>query len=628
MAVTVSQTGTATWNNASATQDYTFTVAGGDQLAIFYIIQDNASGNAISSVTWDNGGTNQACTLIATQVLPTATNGSVNVYGVLNPTSGTKTLRVSQALNVGMTAEMQTYLGCITTSLAAACVNPLTASGTTVGANTLQGTAAQSGASGDMYVSAYVTPAAVVGLSDTTIYSLIPSGNSSAANLFQPAGSPHQLTATINANGAEWAAASFNIVAPLPPPATSGGAIYDGGVRFTRRVVYKSLAQPVFFTAPVVITNQWTQWPDLVPTRRKPVVDFQPWTFIPPPAQVFFPYGPWDDFTRRKPQYPDTQPQAWTGQNIAAPAPTMAWTNWPDFAPKKPVPLNFDSLALVQLAPQIWYPTQPWPDFLLRSKPVPDFVPWSFVATLAPWTDWTKWPDLVPTKPKPVVDFRPWSFVPPPAQVWFPYGPWDDFTRRKPQPLDTQPLIWSGFTPPPGFFLVPERWPDLIYRKPIPLNYVPLTLVQTVQVPWTQWTQWPDRIDKRPVPLNFNPLTLTLTPTVIVPWTQWTQWPDKIWRKPQPVDTGPFTVLLQLVRTPWNELSRWPELVPIRSKAGLHAALQQVQARFPGTISQATVTGILAAFEVNSDAAALAVYVIQSQPAVRAAVSIQEIGTI
>jgi len=366
---------------------------------------------------------------------------------------------------------------------------------------------------------------------------------------------------------------------------------YGGPSPFNTWVAVEIIAAPAGAAPPPI----WQPWPDFL-RRKPPLVDVRPWTFIPTPAQVFFPYAPWDDFTRRKPQPLDTAPLIWLGQTIVAPAPVMAWTNWPDFARKQQSPLNFDPLALVQLAPQIWYPPVQWPD-RIDKKPVP-------------------------------LNFNPLTLTQLAPQVWFPYAPWDDFTRRKPQPLDTQPLAWSNFTPPPGFFLVPERWPDFVRSKAVPLNYVPLTLVQTVTAPWTQWTQWPDRIDKRSVPLNFNPLTLTLTPTVIVPWTQWTQWPDRIWRKPQPVDTGPFTVLLQLVRTPWNELSRWPEMVPIRSKAGLHAALQQVQARFPGTITQATVTGILAAFEVNSDAAALAVYVIQSQPAVRAAVSIQEIGTI
>lgn len=767
MAVAVSATGTATHNVGAATQTYTFTVNASDTLAVFIIQQDNASANAISTVTWDQGGTNQACTLVGNRTLSTATNGSINVYAVVNPTSGTKTLQVVQALGQGMSAELQSYTGTVTTSVAAACTNALTNAGTTVGTNTNQGTVAQTGVTGDMYVSAYCVNGTVNSVTDNVICNVL-STRTIAGNNFASAGATHQLTAQVAATSTQWSAVSFDIVAPVavsltsywytpwqdpvrreiittpdeayepvltaaPGPATTGGSVFNSDVIFTWQLIYQAKAEPVFVLAPAVVNNGWfaswqnpvrfkpalsigdhpyfffanpplpgpattggtifqsdvtfnrqfiyqaktepvfvfptaavnngwfVPWPDFAP-RARSAVDFKPWSFVPSPAQVFFPYapwddftrrkpqpldtqpliwtgqpiaspapvmawtnwpdfapkaraplnfdalalvqpvpqvffpyGPWDDFTRRRPQYPDTQPLAWTGQNIAAPAPTMAWLRWPDFAPKKPVPLNFDPQALVQLAPQIWYPPIQWPEIVpYRQKPAADFIPWSFVAPFPafPWTQWVSWPDVVPTRKKPVVDFQPWTFLEPPPQVWFPYGPWDDFTRRKPQPLDTQPLIWSSFTPAPSFFLVPERWPDFVRGKTVPLNYNPLTLVQTVTAPWTMWTQWPDRI----------------------------------WRKAPPVDTGPFTAFLQIARTPWNEMSHWPDFAPIRGKAGLHAALQAFSARFPGTITQAAITGVMSAFETNSDTAAFTIYVVQSQPAVSAAISIQEIG--
>ncbi len=446
---------------------------------------------------------------------------------------------------------------------------------------------------------------------------------------------------------------------------TSGGTATDAGTRFKRTLVYQAIAQPVFvqpastpyagwddasewirpptprspaysapFLAFVPLPRQvWfppNVYPDTFPVRAKPVVDFRPWTFVPSPVQVFYPYSRWDDFTRRKPQPLDTQPLAWPSTPVVATFPAMGWNNWPDFAPKrKPLPADVWPLAFVPLVPSANV-IGDWPDFVRVAKRPLNYDPLAFVQTVqqvTTWDAWTQWPDFAPRKPVPLnfnplaqVQLAPQVWYPPvqwpdrinkkpvplnyspltltqlAPQVFFPYAPWDDFTRRKPQPLDTQPLSWGAFTPAPAatFFLVPERWPDYIRVKTAPINYNPLTFVQTVQAPWTQWTQWPDRI----------------------------------WRKPQPVDMGPSTVLLQLIRVPWNELSRWPDFVPIRTKAGLMAALQQFSARFPGTISQATVTAIINAFEVNADTAAMAIYVIQSQPAVRAEVSIQEIGTI
>lgn len=205
MAVAVSSTGTAVYSAAASPRTFTFTVNSGDTLAVFFIVADAAP--VITSVTWDSGGTNQACTLVGTKADTTTTSGTVWIYAVVNPTSGvSKTLSVVFTGTVGISAEMQSYIGTVTTSVAAACTNVLTANGL----GTTAATAAQSGASGDMYVSAYVS-ATINSVNNTSIYLLAPAGNDAAANRLLSTGVSATLSAALTS--ALWAAVSCDIVA-------------------------------------------------------------------------------------------------------------------------------------------------------------------------------------------------------------------------------------------------------------------------------------------------------------------------------------------------------------------------------------------------------------------------------
>ncbi|HXB11919.1 MAG TPA: hypothetical protein VNZ45_08045 [Bacteroidia bacterium] len=209
MAVAVKDTGTAVYNTTAVTQTYTFTVSSGATLAVFFIVQDVTQ--SITSVTWDSGGTNQACTLIGSKSDPTASLGAVYLYGRINPTVGTnKTLSVVNGVTTGESAEMQSYSGTVTSSVAAACTNVLTANGTTAGTQSV-GTAAQSGANGDYYISGYMTPGGISALSNITIYNLSPAGNDAAGNGVASTGTSISLTATIPTS--TWAAVSCDIVA-------------------------------------------------------------------------------------------------------------------------------------------------------------------------------------------------------------------------------------------------------------------------------------------------------------------------------------------------------------------------------------------------------------------------------
>lgn len=206
MAVAISATGTAVYNTTATTQNFTFTVNASDTLAVFYIVQDATQ--SVTSVTWDSGGTNQACTLVGSS---SSTACTVYVYARVNPTSGTKTFAFVNGSSTGVSAEMQSYTGTPTSSVAAACTNVLTAANTTGGSGNF-GTAAQSGVTGDLYVSAYITQNDMVSVSNTQIYLITPaSATDAAANYVTSLGSPIALTVNIFTGGIPWAAVSFDI---------------------------------------------------------------------------------------------------------------------------------------------------------------------------------------------------------------------------------------------------------------------------------------------------------------------------------------------------------------------------------------------------------------------------------
>lgn len=90
MAIAVDAHGKGTIT-VSTPQDSSVTLAAG--ATALYVSVSTLGTDTVSSVTWDQGGTNQAMTQIAAQV-DTAAVSRVYLYKLLNPTTGTKTLRV------------------------------------------------------------------------------------------------------------------------------------------------------------------------------------------------------------------------------------------------------------------------------------------------------------------------------------------------------------------------------------------------------------------------------------------------------------------------------------------------------------------------------------------------------
>lgn len=117
------------------------------------------------------------------------------------------------------------------------------------------------------------------------------------------------------------------------------------------------------------------------------------------------------------------------------------------------------------------------------------------------------------------------------------------------------------------------------------------------------------------------------SPFVAYGWRQWLSEPVRL--KPglsvtlQPAFTSDSRWILEL-----PQFYRWFNWFsePVRFKQGLSVTLQQTLAYHPRILPKPNITATLSAFELNNDAATLAIYVIQSQPAVSAKVSIVETG--
>lgn len=412
-------------------------------------------------------------------------------------------------------------------------------------------------------------------------------------------------------------------------------------------------------------------WPDFIARKPTPLnytpLAFDPITFQAAPAPVEG-YTQWPDFSQRKPSVVYQQPSAFVPVVVTVVAPTMAWTQWPDFARRRPPAPDNPFLAFVPPQPQVTV-AYDWPDFIPRRLPL-NYVPLGFDPTViltvpAPiegyttWGDFARarpnldalypfqnfvapqptateladWPDFARGKPR-GVNYTPVSFVPVvqtiPAPTWTQWTSWPDYIQRRPFPLNYPHL---SFTAPQPNVTVTEDWVDFFPRKN-PLNYEPLAFVQTVTqivvVPTEGYVQWPDFAYRKPQPLNYPPLAYVQT--IITPNTGFVQWPDFVYRKKPPLNFNPLT-LTQTVTTPWNAWSQWPDFAPVRGKRGLSAADQQFLSQWPGKITLNPVTGVMAAFEIDTDTAIFAINVtpthvtpVTTNPPVRAVVSIHEIG--
>lgn len=113
MAVAIDATGTsdATASGVSTIDFNNLTVGAGANRAL--VVQISFSHTIVSavSVTWDQGGTNQACALIVTVNGQDLLSGRVDLWGLVAPTSGNKTLRVSWTTATDIVVDAASWTG-------------------------------------------------------------------------------------------------------------------------------------------------------------------------------------------------------------------------------------------------------------------------------------------------------------------------------------------------------------------------------------------------------------------------------------------------------------------------------------------------------------------------------------
>src|SRR5687767_6359737 len=105
MAVTFDATGSGYDASLGSTNDFAalLTVGSGADRALVVGLAWNNPNHVSVAVTWDQGGTNQAMTLIGTENHGGGT-GRCDLYGLVAPTSGSLTLRV--AMSSGFSGEL------------------------------------------------------------------------------------------------------------------------------------------------------------------------------------------------------------------------------------------------------------------------------------------------------------------------------------------------------------------------------------------------------------------------------------------------------------------------------------------------------------------------------------------
>jgi hypothetical protein len=96
MAVVLDATGTNVNTGGSTPQTFSYsgiTVGSGTNRGLVFVIGFDSNAVTGISATWDNGGTNQAMTLLATKAIAGGSGtGTMAILGLAAPTSGNKTL--------------------------------------------------------------------------------------------------------------------------------------------------------------------------------------------------------------------------------------------------------------------------------------------------------------------------------------------------------------------------------------------------------------------------------------------------------------------------------------------------------------------------------------------------------
>lgn len=187
----------------------TLTVGSGSNRGLLAVISWN-SGQTITSVVWDFGGTAQAMTLVAGPVTNGA--GSTAVYGLVNPASGNLSLRVDFNAGTDSYLAAVAYTGVDQTGGVTSFPGGATATGTSTTASVTVTSAV-----GDAVVASHTAAStAFSAVNNTSIY--FDNGGSTvngAAN--RAAGASPNVTMTATLTSGAWCSSGVNVKA-------SGGA--------------------------------------------------------------------------------------------------------------------------------------------------------------------------------------------------------------------------------------------------------------------------------------------------------------------------------------------------------------------------------------------------------------------
>lgn len=148
----------STANGVTSHNHTNLTVGSGANRALLVMVAWSTTVPTGITVTWDNGASNQACTLITNASHGSATGGnrSVQLYGLVAPVSGNKTLRVAWTGAADVYVDAIAVTGADQTGGATTFPNGTSANGAT-GPGATNGVTITS-AVGDYVIAAHVTP--------------------------------------------------------------------------------------------------------------------------------------------------------------------------------------------------------------------------------------------------------------------------------------------------------------------------------------------------------------------------------------------------------------------------------------------------------------------------------------
>lgn len=203
-AVTVDQLQSASVDTSIGVTSFNYnnqTITGGltNPALVVILTQSNTSPVTGLTLIWDAGGTNQSMTLLAHQPLGIA---ETYIFGLLNPTSGNKTLAVS------WTNASQFIIGSISLSHVSAFANPTSNTGTSTTATNNTVTSQIN----DLVINGWSTPQVFTTVySGTAIYTNNGGNAWDGASSYDPGATSVTPTAGINVSSA-WIAVSIDAV--------------------------------------------------------------------------------------------------------------------------------------------------------------------------------------------------------------------------------------------------------------------------------------------------------------------------------------------------------------------------------------------------------------------------------